>query len=122
MSQENQSAQPEKDAGGYGTPTVEQEMGGAGGGSNPSAETNEPEGSAEQPVSRDPEGVGFEDGDALVPSTEAEIDESNSDGQESGRFTSEQGQDAAGIPDGSGNDQPREKNPKDDDGESFSAG
>ena len=70
---------------------------------------------------------GFEPGeppvprDAAVPSAEAEIDESNADSQGSEPFSSEPEQDAAGLPDGSGNDLPKEKSPNDDD-ESFDAG
>lgn len=76
----------------------------------------------EPPLPRDADGVGFQDGDALVPSAEAEIDESNSDEPASGDFSSEEGQDAAGLPDGSGNDLPKEKSPNDDGDESFDAG
>lgn len=59
--------------------------------------------------------------DADVPSAEAEINESNSDQPDSESFSSESGQDAAGLPDGSGNDLPAEKSPNDDE-ESFDAG
>jgi hypothetical protein len=69
---------------------------------------------------------GFEPGehlprDAAVPSAEAEIDESNADSQGAEPFSSESGQDAAGLPDGSGNDLSKEKSPNDGD-ESFDAG
>ena len=37
-------------------------------------------------------------------------------------MSSEPGQEAAGVPDGSGNDLPKEESPKDDDGEDFAAG
>ncbi|WP_258229335.1 hypothetical protein [Arthrobacter sp. HMWF013] len=60
--------------------------------------------------------------DADVPSAEAEIDESNADSQGSEPFSSEPGQEASGVPDGSGNDLPQEKSPNDDDEESFDAG
>ncbi|MBT2550991.1 hypothetical protein [Arthrobacter sp. ISL-65] len=43
------------------------------------------------------------------------------DSEESAPVSSESGQDAAAIPDGSGNDLPQEKSPNDDD-ESFDAG
>lgn len=181
MSQDNQHIQPEEEAGGYGTPTAEQEMGGAGGqqfaqpreeedfdaaGLNqdsPTGETfatdapnlshfqeedkdsaGEPgagrfggtdeqyhaESDASsagfepgQPAGRDgADDVGFMDDDTVAPSADAEIDESNADEQGSQQFSSEPGQDAAGLPDGSGNNLPQEKSPKDDDGESFSAG
>jgi hypothetical protein len=77
--------------------------------------------------------AGFEQGDqaaaesgGAVPSSEADMDEANTEEPEPGRpFSSESGQDAAGIPDGSGTDLPEEKSPKDRDGdesESFNAG
>ncbi len=124
MTQENQHAQPETDPGGYGTPTAEQEMGGAQSGAQGSADgsatgqadsvgTNEPQSNtSEDPV---PRGVD-------LPSSAAEIDESNDDSQGSAPVSSESGQEAAGIPDGSGNDLPEEKSPNDDGGESFDAG
>lgn len=118
---ENQQARPESDPGGYGTPTAEQEMGGsrgAGGASTGSqaagsADTNEPQaGDGTEPVPHDMD----------LPSSAAEIDESNDDSQGSAPVSSESGQEAAGLPDGSGNDLPQEKSPKDDGGESFDAG
>jgi hypothetical protein len=124
MTQENQNAQPETDPGGYGTPTVEQEMGGAQGSAEGSGDgsgtgqadsvgTNEPQSNtSEDPVPRDVD----------LPSSAAEIDESNDDSQGSAPVSSESGQEAAGIPDGSGNDLPEEKSPNDDGGESFDAG
>lgn len=105
MSQDNQRTEPAENPGGYGTPTPEQETGGA--------ETNDP---------------GFEPGeppiprDADVPSAEAEINDVNADSQGSEPFSSESGQDAAGLPDGSGTDLPKDKSPNDDDEESFDAG
>ncbi|WP_426228612.1 hypothetical protein [Pseudarthrobacter sp. DSP2-3-2b1] len=171
MSQNSQGTTPEEEAGGYGTPTAEQEMGGAGGkqfaqpreeedfdaaGLNqdsPDGETfatgtpnlshfdEEDKDSAGEPgagrfggtedqlhAEADTNDPGFETGeppvprDAEVPSAEAEIDESNADSQGSEPFSSEPGQEASGLPDGSGNDLPAEKSPKDDDEESFSAG
>lgn len=122
MTQENQNAQPETDPGGYGTPTAEQEMGGtqasAGGsgsgtGGEGSVGTNEPQAETSgDPVPRDVD----------LPSSAAEIDESNDDSQGSAQVSSESGEEAAGIPDGSGNDLPKEKSPNDDGGESFDAG
>ncbi|MFF1252244.1 hypothetical protein ACFVYC_07085 [Pseudarthrobacter sp. NPDC058329] len=120
MTQENQHAQPESDPGGYGTPTAEQELGGARGSGTGSAagntdgvDTNEPQsGTGGDPVPRD--------GD--LPSAEAELDETNDDSQGSAPMSSEPGQEAAGIPDGSGSDLPQEKSPNDDGGESFDAG
>lgn len=127
MSQDNNGT--EEEIGGYGTPTVEQEMGGdtgAGGtGNRESAgiDTNDPGVQPGQPpIPRDPAGVGFQDGDAVVPSADAEIDEANADEPAAGRFSSEEGQDAAGLPDGSGNDLPKGKSPTDDGDESFDAG
>ncbi|OAE00362.1 hypothetical protein [Arthrobacter sp. OY3WO11] len=119
MTQDNQHAQPESDPGGYGTPTAEQEMGGSqasanGSGSGTgSADTNEPQSDPQaDPVPRDVD----------LPSSAAEIDESNDDSQGSAPVSSEAGQEAAGLPDGSGNDLPEEKSPNDDGGESFDAG
>ena len=63
--------------------------------------------------------------EAAVPSTDAEMDASNTEEPDAGRpFSSESGQDAAGLPDGSGTDLPKEKSPKDgkDDEEPFDAG
>lgn len=64
--------------------------------------------------------------DAAVPSAEAEMDASNTEEPDAGRpFSSEPGQDAAGLPDGSGTDLPDSEAPKDRDGddeESFDAG
>ena len=117
MTQENQHAAPETDPGGYGTPTAEQELGGQGAqtqdGQTQGADTNEPQASAgEDPLPRD----------ADLPSSAAEIDENNDDSQGSAPVSSESGQEAAGVPDGSGNDLPQEQSPKDDDGEEFNAG
>jgi hypothetical protein len=123
MTQENQHAQPETDPGGYGTPTAEQELGGVqgsadtsaagGAGGSGSVGTNEPQsGTGEDPVPRDVD----------LPSGEAELDEGNDDSQGSAPVSSEPGQEAAGIPDGSGNDLPEENSPNDDGGESFDAG
>jgi hypothetical protein len=123
MTQENQNAEPEAAPGGYGTPTAEQEMGGSQGGATGNggatsgadggADTNEPQsGVGEEHVPRDMD----------LPSSAAEIDESNDDSQGSAPVSSESGQEAAGIPDGSGNDLPKEKSPNDGGGESFDAG
>lgn len=171
MSQDNQHAAPEEEVGGYGTPTAEQELGGAdnkqfaqpreeedfdaaglnqdsaSGETFPTGTPNlshlspEDQDTAGEPgagrfggtedqyhAESDTNDPGFEPGeppvprDADVPSAEAEIDESNADEQGSEPFSSESGQDAAGLPDGSGNDLPAEKAPKDDDAESFDAG
>lgn len=63
--------------------------------------------------------------DTVVPSTDAEMDASNTEEPDAGRpFSSESGQDAAGLPDGSGTDLPDSKSPKDrdDDKDAFDAG
>ena len=63
--------------------------------------------------------------DAEVPSTDAELDASNTEEPDAGRpFSSESGQDAAGLPDGSGTDLPDSKSPKDrdNDKDAFDAG
>ncbi|MDQ0119626.1 hypothetical protein AB0280_10685 [Pseudarthrobacter sp902506025] len=124
MTQENQQAEPESAPGGYGTPTAEQEAAGtqggqqssggqqSGGASSAGADTNEPQsGTGGNPVPHDMD----------LPSSAAEIDESNDDSKGSAPVSSESGQEATGIPDGSGNDLPQEKSPNDDD-ESFDAG
>lgn len=123
MTQENQQAEPETAPGGYGTPTAEQEAAGAqgnqqgsGGGQQSSggtysggADTNDPQSGTGVPHDMD------------LPSSAADIDEANDDSQGSAPVSSESGQEAAGIPDGSGNDLPQEESPNDDD-ESFDAG
>jgi hypothetical protein len=132
MTQENQNPEPEAaPGGGYGTPTAEQELGGQGAGQDTAqqgvgqstaqqggaasggADTNEPQpGTGGDQVPRD----------ADLPSSAAEIDESNDDSKGSAPVSSESGQEAAGIPDGSGNDLPKEERANDDGGESFDAG
>ena len=118
MTQENQQAEPESAPGGYGTPTAEQEAAGtqggqqSGGASSAGADTNEPQsGTGQNPVPHDMD----------LPSSAAEIDESNDDSKGSAPVSSESGQEAAGIPDGSGNDLPKEESSNDED-ESFDAG
>jgi hypothetical protein len=119
MTQENQQAEPETAPGGYGTPTAEQEAAGTQGGqqsgrrvSTAGADTNQPQsGAGQAPVPHDMD----------LPSSAAEIDESNDDSQGSAPVSSESGQEATGLPDGSGNDLPKEESPNDDD-ESFDAG
>ncbi|MCU1531007.1 MAG: hypothetical protein JWO49_578 [Arthrobacter sp.] len=63
-------------------------------------------------------------GDAAVPSSEAEMDSANTEEPGAGQpSSSEPGQDAAGLPDGSGTDLPESKSPQDgNDDESFDAG
>ncbi|KNH22521.1 hypothetical protein ACU18_01260 [Arthrobacter sp. ZBG10] len=111
MAQDNQHAEPEKDPGGYGTPTAEQETAGSAQHQGDAA-TNESQADGDTPVARDMD----------LPSAAAEIDETNDDSKGSAPVSSEPGQEAAGVPDGSGNDLPQEKSPKDDDGEDFAAG
>lgn len=111
MTQDNQHVEPENEPGGYGTPTAEQEAG-ATGASQSGAATNEPQSDGADPIPRDVD----------LPSSAAEIDESNDDSKGSAPVSSESGQEASGVPDGSGNDLPQEESPKDDGGEEFSAG
>ena len=133
MTQENQQGSPIEEEGGYGTPTAEQEMphGDAKNFAQPREEEaldaagldqDSPEGESSPAGAPDLSGSG----DAAVPSTEAEMDSSNTEEPDPGRpFSSEPGQDAAGLPDGSGTDLPESKSPKDGDGddeESFDAG
>lgn len=181
MSQEQQGTPIEEEAGGYGTPTVEQEMGGADakkaaqprdeesfGAAGLSGDTTgdgetfpagapdlsqfgpdddsagEPEagrfGGTEDQMGAENESTdpGFDDsfnpgneaaaegGDVARPSTEAEMDEVNTEEPAAGRpFSSEPGQEAAGLPDGSGTDLPASKAPRDrggEDEETFDAG
>jgi hypothetical protein len=117
MTQENQHEEPTKEAGGYGTPTAEQEM---------------PRGGTEEQVSAENASTdpGFDadakaNAQAAMPSSEADMDAANTEEPNAGRsFSSESGQDAAGLPDGSGTDLPESKSPKDrdDDEEQFDAG
>ena len=66
-----------------------------------------------------------ENSGVALPSAEAEMDATNTEEPDAGRpFSSEPGQDAAGLPDGSGTDLPEGKSAKDGDGEeeTFDAG
>ena len=170
---EEKHQEPIEEAGGYGTPTVEQELPGgdarkfaqprdeeafdAAGLSqdSPDGETypagapdlsqfgaedqdsaGEPgagrfEGTEEQMSSEnasttpDYDADATENSEAAMPSSEAEMDETNTEEPDAGRpFSSEPGQDAAGLPDGSGTDLPESKSAKDsdDDEETFDAG
>jgi hypothetical protein len=118
MTQENQNPAPEEAPGGYGTPTAEQELGGQGS----AQESAGPQGAADTNEPQDGPGADAVPRDADLPSSAAEIDESNDDSRGSAPVSSEPGQEAAGIPDGSGNDLPKEEQPNDDGGESFDAG
>lgn len=87
-------AAEEEEFGGYGTPTAEQEM--------PRREGQQTD-------------QGGRDGSTAVPSADAELDDSNSDGSKPGSsFSSEPKGDATGLPE--------DTSPKDDDGETFDAG
>ena len=132
-----------EEAGGYGTPTAEQEMPG---GTNPAGAPDLGQSSAEDQDRAGEPGAGRFGGmeeqmssenasaapgfdadsrDAEVPSTDAELDASNTEEPDAGRpFSSESGQDAAGLPDGSGTDLPESKSPKDrdNDKDTFDAG
>lgn len=173
MTEEKQQ-EPIEEAGGYGTPTAEQEL--SGGDTKKFAQPREEEAFDAAGLSQDsPDGetypagapdlsqFGAEDQDSAgepgagrfggteeqmnsenasatpafpaddpensemaVPSSEAEMDASNTEEPDAGRpFSSEPGQDAAGLPDGSGTDLPEDKPAKDhgsDDEEAFDAG
>ncbi|MGO4228634.1 hypothetical protein AB4Y72_07155 [Arthrobacter sp. YAF34] len=169
MTQNNQQS-PIEEAGGYGTPTSEQELPGDDGKTfaqprqeeafdaaglnqdSPDGETypagapdlsqfgaedqdsaGEPGagrlGGTEEQMSSEnastERGFDADNRDTAVPSTDAEMDASNTEEPDAGRpFSSESGQDAAGLPDGSGTDLPKEKSPEEgnDDEESFDAG
>ena len=172
MTQDNQQ-EPIEEAGGYGTPTAEQEM--PDGDTKKFAQPREEEtfdaaglsqdspdgetfpagtpdlsqfGAEDQDSAGEPgagsfggteeqmssenasAGPGYdgdapEDSEAAVPSSEAEMDESNTEEPAAGRpFSSEPGQEAGGLPDGSGTDLPESQSPKDsdDDEATFDAG
>jgi len=124
MTQENQNPAPETAPGGYGTPTAEQEMGGqeSAGQQSTGQQGTSQQGAADTNEPQDGPGADAVPRDADLPSSAAEIDESNDDSKGSAPVSSESGQEAAGIPDGSGNDLPKEEQPNDDGGESFDAG
>ena len=128
MTQENQNPALESAPGGYGTPTAEQELGGQGAGQQNAGQQNAgqdspgQQGAADTNEPQDGPGADAVPRDADLPSSAAEIDESNDDSRGSAPVSSESGQEAAGIPDGSGNDLPKEEQPNDDGGESFDAG
>ncbi|MET1021376.1 MAG: hypothetical protein ABWX69_04155 [Arthrobacter sp.] len=111
---------PAEEAGGYGTPTAEQEMPAKEPGAGRSGGTEKQLSSENASTGSDASG----NSQAAVPSSEAEMDDANTEQPDAGRpFSSEPGQDAAGLPDGSGTDLPEEKSPKDrDDEEPFDAG
>jgi hypothetical protein len=131
MAQDDQQ-DPIDEAGGYGTPTAEQELPGginqnsAGEpGAGRSGETEERMSSENATSNPDYDADGPEDAETVAPSSEAEMDESNTEEPDAGRpFSSEPGQDAAGLPDGSGTDLPESKTPNDsdDDEAAFDAG
>ena len=131
MTQDNQQ-DPIDEAGGYGTPTAEQELPGAQDQDNAGQPGAGRSGGTEEQVSSentasgpDYDADGPEDAETVAPSSEAEMDESNTEEPDAGRpFSSEPGQDAAGLPDGSGTDLPESKTPKDsdDDEAAFDAG
>ncbi len=78
MTQENQQQDPIEEAGGYGTPTVEQEMPGG----QSAAQPREEEASDAAGLSQDsPDGETSEDSgpDVAVPSADAEMDPSNTE-------------------------------------------
>jgi len=162
-----------EEAGGYGTPTAEQEMGGDGkkfaqpreeeafdaaglnqdspdGETYPAGAPDLSQFGAEDQDSAGEPGAGrfggteeqmsaenasatpgydadaTENSEVAMPSAEAEMDATNTEEPDAGRpFSSEPGQDAAGLPDGSGTDLPESKSAKDGDGddeEPFDAG
>ncbi|MEQ7739114.1 hypothetical protein ABQG64_23215, partial [Escherichia coli] len=108
---------PEAAPGGYGTPTAEQELGGQGAGQQSAGQQGTgQQGAADTNEPQDGPGPDAVPRDADLPSSAAEIDESNDDSKGSAPVSSESGQEAAGIPDGSGNDLPQEERPNDDGG------
>ena len=134
MTQDNEQ-DPIEEPGGYGTPTAEQELPGGSGaedhdsagepGAGRSGETEERMSSENAGSDTGYEADASEDAEAAVPSSEADMDEANTEKPDAGRpFSSEPGQDAAGLPDGSGTDLPESKSPNDsnDDDQAFDAG
>ena len=151
MTQENQQ-DPIEEAGGYGTPTAEQEL--PGGDTKKFAQPREEEAFDAAGLSQDsPDGetypagapdlsqFGAEDKDSAgepgagrFGGTEEQMSSENASttpgygaakDSEAAMPSSEPGQDAAGLPDGSGTDLPQDKAPKDRDGddeEAFDAG
>ncbi|GAA4036944.1 hypothetical protein GCM10023063_22330 [Arthrobacter methylotrophus] len=106
MDMDKQHSAEEEAAGGYGTPTPEQET------ATPVNQQAKPQDQDRHPGSTS-EASG--EGSASVPSADAELDESNTDSTETGQpFSSEPKGDATGLPD--------HKSPKDDDEERFDAG
>lgn len=75
MDQEQKHPNPAEQAGGYGSPTPEEEMGPAGEAGNDTTESGVPD---------DIVG-GHDQNGAMVPSVEAEMDETNTDSLEGGR-------------------------------------
>ncbi|MCA4134775.1 hypothetical protein [Arthrobacter sp. M4] len=133
----DQHTNPMEQGGGYGSPTPEEEMGGAAG----QADAAQP-GAADQPDAADqPAAAGQADAaqpgaadqpdadqpgaDTAVPSADAEMDDANTESTEPDRgYSSEPSDDAAGLPDGSATGLTDEKSPTDDEdkGERFDAG
>lgn len=102
---DEQHTAEEKEAGGYGTPTPEQEMQGR----------ESQQGQQPQEEGTSSPGEEHDGGSAAVPSADAELDDSNSGESNPGSpFSSEPKGDATGLPE--------DESPKDDDGETFDAG
>jgi hypothetical protein len=138
MTQDNQQ-DPIEETGGYGTPTPEQELPAAdqpnaadqqnsaepGAGSFGGTEEQMSSENANARTGYDADPEASADAGTAVPSSEADMDGANTEQPDAGRpFSSEPGQDAAGLPDGSGTDLPASKSPKDsdDDADAFDAG
>jgi hypothetical protein len=83
-----------------------------------------PEPQVPDPTPADDDSAAYDDPGAAVPSSEAEMEDWNTEDTPNRAFSSEPKPDAAGIPDGSGTDLPDQKSPRDrGDGEdTFDAG
>ncbi|MFH5877477.1 hypothetical protein [Arthrobacter sp. NA-172] len=96
-------------AGGYGTPTPEQETAGSG------DQHPTPHEEDHRSMSGAEESQAGRDGSVAVPSADAELDDSNTETTEPGQpFSSERKGDATGLPE--------DLSPKDDDEERYDAG
>lgn len=104
----------EQGAGGYGTPTPEQETPGQS--TAGQSTTGQPTGeSSGRPQDRSGDKQGSAQEESVdAPSADADIDGSNAEQEPERPFSSEPKGDATGLPE--------EKSPKDDDGERFDAG
>ena len=96
-------------------------QGGPGANPVPAHPDEMPEQQLPDPSSED-DPAAYDDPGAAVPSSEAEMDESNTEDVPDRPFSSEPKADAEGLPDGSGTDLPDDRSPRDQGDETFDAG